>query len=130
MSFAFAYLTPKQRKVWRFRYDGLNQSEISRELDVTRQTINKLFNTINTKISKALYEAAQINKIEVRKIDFDKGFLIGYSHSVGLDAFITFSDENGIQIWYKGEGDCSSCQIVDDCRKKLVSEALNIFALK
>jgi hypothetical protein len=41
----------------------------------------------------------------------------------GLAALITFSDENGLQTWYKGEGDCSQCENSQSCRESLVKEA-------
>lgn len=129
MSFFNAYLTPKQMKLWRLRFDGHNQSEISKIKGVTRQTINKTFSVIDSKVTKALLEGAQFNKIEIKRLDRERGFLIGRSQRFGLDAFITFSDVNGLHIWYKGEGNCSECEIVDSCREKLIKEA-NVRGIK
>ena len=123
MSFRFCYLTPKQRSFWRLRFDGFTQAEISRKMDVTRQTVNKAFSVIDSKVAKALLEAAQLNRVEISRLDMERGFLLGRSNVFGLDALITFSDENGVQIWYRGEGDCSECRAVDSCREKLLIEA-------
>ena len=123
MSFQFGYLTPKQRSFWRLRFDGLTQAEISRKIGVTRQTVNKAFSAIDSKVTKALLEAAQLNRVEISRLDMEKGFLLGRSHALGLETLITFSDENGVQLWYREEGRCSECGAVDNCREKLLKEA-------
>jgi len=123
MGFRFGYLTPKQRRYWSLRRDGLTQAEISRKMDVTRQTVNKVFDAIDSRVSKALLEAAQVNRIEISLLDPEKGFLVGRSPSLGMDVLITFSERNGIQLWYKGESDCSECNVRNNCKKKLLIEA-------
>ena len=123
MAFFNAYLTPKQMNLWRLRLDGHTQSEISRKTGVTRQTINKAFGVINSKVTKALLEGAKFNRIEISSLDMERGYLLGRSMKFGLDALITFSDENGLQTWYKGEGNCSKCETVESCRKSLIKEA-------
>ena len=123
MGFRFGYLTPKQRKYWSMRRDGLTQAEISRKMDVTRQTVNKVFDAIDSRVSKALLEAAQVNRIEISRLDAEKGFLLGRSPSLGLDVFITFSERNGIQLWYSEESDCNECKVRSSCKKKLLIEA-------
>lgn len=123
MSFQFGYLTPKQRKFWRLRFDGLTQADISRKMNVTRQTVNKAINAIDSKVGKALLEAAQLNRIEITRMDPKKGFILGRSPTLALATLITFSDKNGVQIWYKGEGTCSECERLNSCKEKLLTEA-------
>jgi len=92
-------------------------------MGVTRQTVNKAINAIDSKVSKALLEAAQLNRIEINRVDPEKGFLLGRSSILAMATLITFSDKNGIQIWYKGEGHCSECERLDSCKEKLLTEA-------
>jgi len=92
-------------------------------MGVGRQTVNKTFNAINSSVSKALLEAAQINRIEISRVDHEKGFLLGRSPSMGMDALITFSERNGILVWYRGEGGCSECSWRSSCKQKLLIEA-------
>ena len=122
MAFQFGYLTPKQRRFWRLRFNGLTQAEISREMEITRQTVNKTLNVIDSKVNKALLEAAQINKVTINRMDSEKGFLLGQSPALGMPLLITFSDANGVQIWYKGEGHCSECEWLQSCKQKLITE--------
>ncbi len=123
MGFRFGYLTPLQRKYWGLRRSGLTQAEISREMDVTRQTVNKTFNVVDSRVSRALLEAAQVNRVEISRVDPEKGFLLGRSSSLGMDVLVTFSERNGILIWYRGEGGCPECSWLDSCRENLLMEA-------
>jgi transcriptional regulator with XRE-family HTH domain len=123
MGFSFGYLTPKQRKYWGLRRDGLTQAEISREMKVTRQTVNKTFNAVDSRVSRALLEAAQVNRVEINRVDPEQGFLLGRSPSLGMDVLVTFSDRNGILVWYRGEGGCSECSWLSSCKQKLLMEA-------
>ena len=92
-------------------------------MGVTRQTVNKALNAIDSKVSKALLEAAQLNRIEISRVNPEKGFLLGRSSNLAMVTLITFSDKNGIQIWYKGEGRCLECERLDSCRETLLTEA-------
>jgi hypothetical protein len=101
----------------------MTQSEISREMDVTRQTVNKTFIAVDSRVSRALLEAAQVNRVEINRVDPEKGFLLGRSPSLGMDVLVTFSDRNGLLVWYKGEGGCSECSWRSSCKQKLLIEA-------
>ncbi len=123
MSFRFGYLTPKQRKYWSMRLSGLTQADISRKMNVTPQTVNKAFNAIDSRVSKALLDAAKVNKVEINRLDSEKGFLLGRDPRSGTRVLITFSERNGIQIWYKDESGCSECNERNNCRQTLFIEA-------
>ena len=117
------YLTTKQLSFWNLRRQGLTQAEVSRKIGVTPQTTNKTFNAIDTKMSRALTDAAQLNRLDIHKIDLQNGFLLGYSPTWRTDVLVTFSVANGIQVWYKGEGDCSECTNLDSCKQTLIRES-------
>jgi DNA-binding CsgD family transcriptional regulator len=123
MSLSTGYLTQKQRLIWGLKSSGKQEANIARELKVTRQTVHKAINTANTRIGESLTEAAQLNKIEIQTIDTSKGFLSGYSFHFKTQAFVTFSAKNGIQIWYKHEGNCKKCKRLKTCQDMLVAEA-------
>jgi hypothetical protein len=97
--------------------------EVSKRFNVTPQTVNKAFNAIDAKISKALSEAANVNRLEVRKMDTKQGYLLGYSFALNREALVTFSSRNGVQVWYRGEGSCESCGWQRSCREVLLGEA-------
>jgi len=105
------------------RKSGASQVEVSRKFNVTPQTVNKAFNSIDAKISKALSEAANVNRLEVRRMDTKQGYLLGYSSALNKEALVTFSSRNGVQVWYRGEGGCESCGWQKSCRGVLLGEA-------
>ena len=125
MSLSLGYLTSKQLLIWSLKNSGLREASIAKKLNVTRQTVHRAVFTANTKISEALEEAAKINKIEIEQLAASKGFLVGHSSHFKAKVFITFSAKNGIQVWYKHEGNCEKCSRLQTCRETLLSEAAN-----
>jgi len=123
MTLSFGYLTPKQRTIWNLKNSGLQEAHIAKKLDITRQTVHKTIDTANLKIGEALQETAKINKIDIQTFNPTKGYLLGYSPHFKTKAFITFSAKNGIQVWYKHEGDCTKCDKLQTCRETLLDEA-------
>jgi len=123
MALSTGYLTSKQRQIWNLKSKGHLEANIARKLNVTRQTVHKSLNVANTKVSQALQETAKINKMQVKAIDPIKGFLMGYSPELKTEAMITFSARNGVQIWYRHEGDCENCDQLQTCRTTLIAEA-------
>jgi len=109
--------------IWDLKTRGHQEASIARQLNVTRQTIHQALDRANTKIGEALEETAKINKIDIQNINPDKGFLLGYSSHFKTTAFITFSAKNGVQVWYKHEGDCEKCPKLQTCRETLLAEA-------
>ena len=123
MTLSMGYLTLRQKRIWDLKSKGLLQASIARRLDVTRQTVHKALNVANNKISKALQETAKLNKIKVKTVDPTNGILVGYSPEFKTTAMITFSARNGVQIWYRHEGDCENCDQLQICRTMLLAEA-------
>jgi hypothetical protein len=115
-------LTPKQLKVWDLKRRGLPEAGIARELKVSRQTVHKAADVADSKVAQALLETAKLNKIRVKAVDSATGVLSGFSSEFKTSAVITFSARNGVQVWYKHEGDCASCDHLDNCRKTLLAE--------
>ena len=123
MTLSMGYLTSRQKRIWDLKSKDLFEADIARRLDVTRQTVHKALNIANTKVFKALQETAKLNKIKVRTVDPTKGILVGYSPEFNTTAMITFSARNGVQIWYRHEGDCENCDQLQICRTTLLVEA-------
>jgi hypothetical protein len=119
---SLGYLTTKQKIVWDLKNKGCPEAGIAKKLHITRQTVHKALDTANIKIGEALQETAKINKLEIQKFEPEKGYLLGYSSHFKTQTFITFSAKNGIQVWYKHEGDCTKCSRINECRAALLQE--------
>ena len=123
MSLSIGYLTPKQLQIWEYKRTGLQEASIARELQVSRQTIHKALGIAHLKIAESLEETARINKIKIQTVNPLRGFLLGYSSHFKTKTLITFSAKNGIQLWYKHEGDCKNCEQLQECKEALIAEA-------
>lgn len=109
--------------IWDLSRTGLQEASIARKLKVERQTIHKALDIATEKVYESLKETAQINKIKIKTINPTKGFLIGNSSHFKTKALVTFSAKNGIQVWYRHEGDCKSCEQLQTCKETLLAEA-------
>ena len=86
------------------------ESDIARKLNVSRQAVNQLVQTIPEKITAALYDAAKLNGVESRHVDSSHGILLGWSRDFETEAVITVSFETGLRVWYKHNlGKCKIC---------------------
>jgi len=123
MKLSVRCFTTNQKLIWDMKSKGFSEARIAKEFGVARQTIHKTLKVAHSKVYAALQEEAKINKIKIMTIDPAKGFLVGYSPHFKTKALITFSVRNGVQVWYKHEGDCESCDQLQVCREVLMAEA-------
>lgn len=74
-----AYLTGRQLDIWDLMRNGFSQSQIARKLNVSRQAVNQLVQTIPERVTAALCDAAKLNEVEPRHVDSSRGILLGWS---------------------------------------------------
>jgi len=74
-------------------------------------------------MSQALREAAQLNKLEIHRVDTVNGILEAYSHAYDVPVVVSFTKSNGVQVWYLYEGRCESCNRRQACINLLKAEA-------
>ena len=123
MSVLSGYLTSYQAEIWHLFRRGLSQTEIASNLGVSRQAIHKTVNKANDRVLKALLDTAEINKLDVKKVDPAKGILVGYSQGFYSRVFLAYSPKNGVQLWYEHQGQCETCQRREECISKLMETA-------
>lgn len=122
-TFRWGYLTPRQRDLWRLRREGLTESGISRREEISRQSVHIILNVAREKISQALEEAAEINRVRIEHTDALKGILVGESLEFGHKVVITYSPSNGIRVWYAHDDDCRECKLDKSWVKVILKEA-------
>ncbi len=102
---------------------GLSQSEIARELNVSRQAVNRIVEAIPERIVTALNEAAKINRVEPRHMDVSKGILFGWSRDFQTETVIALSHK-GLQVWHQHNlGECKICPSSRECKSMLIKTA-------
>ncbi|MCW4047879.1 MAG: hypothetical protein NWE99_10050 [Candidatus Bathyarchaeota archaeon] len=93
-------LTEHQRVIWKLSSQGLSVSSIANKLKKTRQYVSQTRLTTDAKLSSVLLGIAQVNDIQVTKLDARQGILLGYHPALDRKVIITYSTNFGIKVWY------------------------------
>jgi hypothetical protein len=93
-------LTQQQKTIWNLLSQGLSVSSIASKLKTTRQYVNQTRLTTDAKLSSTLLGVAQVNDIQVTKVDPRHGILVGYHPALNRKAIITYSSNFGVKVWY------------------------------
>ncbi len=123
MTFKVGYLTPREANIWGLRRRDRSQSDIGRELGVSRQAIHKAYHIIDGKVEQAFMEAAETNNLTVKTINLVEGVMEAHSPAHDLSVLVSLSNCNGLKVWYLYEGNCGSCNLESSCRSVLEAEA-------
>ena len=123
MTFRVGYLTPRESNIWDLRRREHSQSEIGRELGVSRQAVHKTYQIIDGKVEHAFMEAAETNNLMVKTINLVDGVMEAHSPAHNIPVIVSLSKVNGLKVWYLYEGNCSTCNLESSCRKVLEAEA-------
>jgi transcriptional regulator len=111
----FLPMNEKQFGFWKMRRSGMQNVSIANEVGITRQGVSQALLAMDRKIESSLREMAQANRIQIEKIDVERGVLSGRSIPFQTDAFIFVSEKHGMQVWYEHDGDCITCGEFTKC---------------
>ena len=90
-------------------------SRLQTLLGITRQGVYQALLAIDEKIDASLREMAKANRIQIEKIDVERGVLLGRSIPFQTNAYIFVSEKHGMQVWYEHDGDCKACDEFTRC---------------
>jgi transcriptional regulator len=119
----WGYLTSRQSEMWGLARSGLTESEISRKLDVSRQSVHIMLDAARNKVMQALNEAAEVNRIQIQHMEIEKGILVGHSQEFDHKVVITYSPKNGVRLWYAHDQECRECKFDKSWVKTILAEA-------
>ena len=108
-------MNDRQFEFWRLRRNGFANIRIAELFQISRQAVSKALLSMDGKVEATLLEMAHANKIEVEKLNAEKGVLFGRSIPFGAAAIVFISAKHGVQVWYEHEGDCGSCPRYTQC---------------
>lgn len=111
----FLPMNDKQFRFWKMRRSGMSNISIANHIGITRQGVSQALLIMDKKIETSLREMARVNRIQIEKIDVERGILIGKSVPFQTNAYIFISEKHGLQVWYEHEGDCISCKEFTKC---------------
>ena len=123
MTFRVGYLTLRESNIWDLRRRDHSQSEIGRELGVSRQAVHKTYQIIDGKVEHAFMEAAETNNLMVKTINLVEGVMEAHSPAHNIPVIVSLSKVNGLKVWYLYEGNCGTCNLESSCRSTLEAEA-------
>jgi predicted transcriptional regulator len=111
----FLSMNEKQFGFWKMRRNGMSNISIANLVGITRQGVSQALRVMDEKIESSLREMAHANRIQVEKIDVERGVLFGRSIPFQTAAFIFVSEKHGMQVWYEHDGDCKACDEFTRC---------------
>ena len=123
LTFKVGYLTPREAGIWDLRRRDRSQSDIGRELGVSRQAVHKAYHIIDGKVEQAFMEAADTNNLVVKTINLVDGVMEAHSPAHDIPVLVSLSNKNGLKVWYLYEGNCRTCNLEQSCRSVLEAEA-------
>jgi DNA-binding CsgD family transcriptional regulator len=111
----FLPVNDKQFSFWKMRRNGMTNISIANLLGITRQGVSQALRVMDEKIESSLREMAHANRIQIEKVDVERGVLSGKSIPFQTGAFIFVSEKHGMQVWYEHDGDCAACDQFTQC---------------
>jgi predicted transcriptional regulator len=111
----FLPMNEKQFAFWKMRRNGMSNISIANLVGITRQGVSQALRVMDEKVESSLREMAHANRIQVEKIDVERGVLFGRSIPFQTAAFIFVSEKHGMQVWYEHDGDCKACDEFTKC---------------
>jgi hypothetical protein len=114
--------TKRQITIWTLKRNKLTGREISKRIGVDPGFVSRSLKESNKRIKALFEDSARVNKIKLNYINSEMGIARGHSNIFNISTHITFSPKNGLQMWYKHKGDCTSCEEYSDCREALIQE--------
>jgi predicted transcriptional regulator len=105
----------KQFGFWKMRRNGMSNISIANLVGITRQGVSQALLVMDEKIDDSLREMAKANRIQIEKIDGERGVLFGKSIPFQTNAYIFVSEKHGMQVWYEHDGDCKACDEYPRC---------------
>ena len=113
------YPTKQQGIVWLRRRRNEPSSEIAKSMKVSRPYITKAQRIAEERITTLIRHTASVSRINLRRMSPTYGIGVGHCPSYNSDAYITFSPNFGLNVWYDHMGDCESCEEKSNCEQVL-----------
>ena len=93
-------LSQSQKDIWALISKGLSVTNIAVKLNRTRQYVNQTRLTAEAKLATTLLDVAQVNELQVTKLNVKQAILLGYHPVLKLKAIVTYTTSHGLKVWY------------------------------
>ncbi len=116
------YPTSTQLEFWHLKRAQQSGRDIAKLKKVSEQAVSKTLKEANTRIRTLIENSAAMNRINLELLNEELGVARGYSCVFKVKVYITYSPNNGVQVWYDHQGACEECEEFVECRKRLLLE--------
>jgi DNA-binding CsgD family transcriptional regulator len=93
-------LSQNQKDIWALISKGLSVSSIAVKIGRTRQYVNQTRLTAEAKLATTLLDVAQVNELQVTKLNVKQAILLGYHPTLKRKAIVTYTTSHGLKVWY------------------------------
>ena len=93
-------LSQSQKDIWALISKGLSVTNIALKLSRTRQYVNQTRLTAEAKLATTLLDVAQVNELQVTKLNVKQAILLGYHPVLKRKAIVTYTTNHGLKVWY------------------------------
>ncbi len=93
-------LSQSQKDIWALISKGFSVNNIAVKLSRTRQYVNQTRLTAEAKLATTLLDVAQVNDLQVTKLNVKQAILLGYHPVLKRKAIITYTTSHGLKVWY------------------------------
>jgi len=126
--FMLRYPSKKQVEIWSLKRTQITNDqqtfgkELAKQMNISPAAVSQTLSKANGRIIALIKNAVKMNKIRVDLLSPELGFARGESLIFKTRTYITYSPENGVQIWYDHKGDCEGCEEFGECRRDILQE--------
>jgi hypothetical protein len=93
-------LSQSQKDIWALICKGFSVTNIAVKLSRTRQYVNQTRLTAEAKLATTLLDVAQVNELQVTKLNVKQAVLLGYHPTLKRKAIVTYTTSHGLKVWY------------------------------
>jgi hypothetical protein len=93
-------LSQSQKAIWELISKGFSVANIAVKLSRTRQYVNQTKIAAEAKLATTLLDVAQVNELQVTKLNIKQAILLGYHPTLKRKAIVTYTTSHGLKVWY------------------------------
>ena len=113
------YPTKQQNLIWLRRRQKDRPTDIANDLQVSRPFVTMEQKRAEGRIKKLIEHAASVDRVKIQRLSARYGIAEGFCHAYDSQIYIVYSPKMGVHNWFVHQGDCGTCDLMDECKEIL-----------
>ncbi|MHA2360168.1 MAG: hypothetical protein ACXAB5_07830 [Candidatus Thorarchaeota archaeon] len=113
------YPTKRQNLIWLRRRQKDRPTDIANDLKVSRPFVTMEQKRAEGRIKKLIEHAASVDRVKIQRMSARYGIAEGFCHAYDSQVYIVYSPKMGVHNWFVHQGDCGTCDLLDECNEIL-----------